>query len=196
MPALPVVVLALQSGCVTVAPPAPSPAVRDSLGVVAIVPAQYVPDSNFITFARGEGAGAAKGAAIEGGTTAAIFAIGAAAAGPAMPFIVLAGVLETAAMAAVGAVAGAQQAVPAETAKEVESVINAAVAGLDAQNALAVRLATIVKAEPWIQLAAVGTVGPESAAARPDYAGLRTTALRARMRPATASPLPAITATG
>ena len=171
---LPLVVLALQSGCVAVAPPAPSPAVRASLGAVAIVPAQYIPDSNFITFAKGKGAGAAKGAAIEGGTTAAIFAIGAAAAGPAMPFIVLAGVLQTAAMTAVGAVAGAQQAVPAEAATEVESVINAAVAGLDAQNAFAGQLAMLVQAEPWIHLAAGGVAGPVTAAARPDYSRLRT----------------------
>jgi hypothetical protein len=177
LPCLTFALLLLANGCVTTAPPAPSTAVRDNLGVVAIVPAQFLPDSNFSTFAKGKVAGAAKGAAIGGGTTAVAFAAGAAAAGPVMPFIVLAGVLTTAAMTTAGAVEGAQQAVSTAQADEIESVINKAVAALDAQRAAGEQLTAIVKAERSIRLAAVNAAGPDSAAARPAYAQLQSSGI-------------------
>jgi hypothetical protein len=170
-----VVVLVLQNGCATVAPPAPSQTVRENLGVVAIVPAQYTPDSNFVTFAKGADAGAAKGAAIAGGATAIGSGIVVAAAAPiVVPVGVFVGVLMTAAAIVGGAIGGAEQAVPIETANQVEAAINHAVAGLDAQNVLANRLAKIVETEPRIRLAVASAPGPGDSAARPTYAQLRT----------------------
>ena len=149
--------------------------VRDQLGTVAIAPAHYVPDSNFDTFAKGAGSGAVKGAAILGGTTAAVTAGAAAAVAPMMaPVIVFAGILTTAAMTATGAVAGAEQAVSAATAHEVEAAIDTAVAGLDAHNKLAAQLAAAIDNEPWIHLAAVDATGPANPAAHPRYAQLQT----------------------
>ena len=165
--------LILQNSCVTVAPPVPSPAVRENLGVVAIAPAQYVPNSNFVTFAKGKGAGAAKGAGLgaAGGASAAAIA---AVAGPYGMVVAALSVLVLIPVdMAVGGVSGTLQAMPADTAKEVDSVINAAVAGLDAQNVLAQQLAAIVGDYPGIRLAMISAAGPVSAAARPDYAQLR-----------------------
>lgn len=163
----------LLAACVAVAPPPPAATSRDALGIVAIAPAQFTPDSNFSTFAKGAGAGAAKGAAILGGTAAGSTAIAAASVPPMAPVIVISGALATAAVAATGAVSGARVAVPAETAGEVDATITAAVANLDAQNALAQQLMTVLRAEPWINLALDNVQGPSRAAASPDYAALR-----------------------
>lgn len=164
---------ALLASCVSMAPPPPAASARDALGVVAIAPAQFAPDSNFSTFAKGAGAGAAKGAAITGGTMAGSTAIAAASVPPMAPVIVISGVLATAAVAATGAVTGARVAVPAETARDIDATITAAVANLDAQNALAQQLMTVLHAEPWIRLAPRPVQGPARAAAAPDYAALR-----------------------
>jgi hypothetical protein len=171
---LTIVSLVLQSGCVGVAPPVPSSTVRQTLGVVAIAPAQYIPASNFVTFAKSQGAGAAQGAAIGAGGAAATAATATAFAGPYGP--VLATVIAVVLIpveGALGVVLGAQAAVPAETAKQVDSVINAAVAELDAQNVLAARIAAMVKDSPGIRLSAVNAAGPAGQATRPDYAQLR-----------------------
>lgn len=171
------IVLLLHSGCFTLTPPVPAPEVRQHLNVVAIAPAQYVPVSNFITFAKGKGAGAGKGAAIMGGTAATISAVTfgslAIAAPMTAPVMVLAGVLATVSTTTVGAVHGAQQAVQTDAAQQVDSIINAAVAELDAHNDLAERLTPFLNADRSIHLASVYPSGPDSAAARPDYAQLR-----------------------
>jgi len=163
----------LLASCVSVAPPPPATTSRDALGIVAMAPAQFIPESNFSTFAKGAGAGAAKGATITGGTMAGSTAIAAASVPPMAPVIVISGVLATAAVAATGAVSGARVAVPAETAREIDATITAAVANLDAQNALARQLMTVLRAEPWIHLAPNPVQGPSRAAATPDYAALR-----------------------
>jgi len=166
--------LSLQSGCVTQAP-GPSSAVGESLGVLAIAPAQFVPESNFVTFAKSAGAGAAKGATILGGTAAGgAAAMAAMAAGTLVyPVAVLAGVLMVVEAATVGGVAGAKAAVSPETAKLVESNISRAVAGLDTQNQLAGHVASLLEAESWIRLSSTRPAGPGRATAHPDYAQWR-----------------------
>lgn len=161
------------AACGTVAPPPPAAASRDALGVLAIAPARFTPDANFSTFAKGAGAGATKGAAITGGTMAGSTAIAAASVPPMAPVIVISGALATAAVAATGAVTGARAAVPAATAREIDATITAAVAKLDAQNALAEQLMTALQAEPWLRLAPRPVQGPTRAATSPDYAALR-----------------------
>lgn len=169
-----------QTACVSVAPPLPASDTSEHLGVITIAPAQYVPDSNFNTFAKGAGAGAAKGAATWGGLTAGSMALEAASAGAMAPVVVFAGILTTAAMSALGAVEGAQLAVPATTAQQVDALIDKAVADLDAQNRLAADLATAIGAEPWIRLASVdtpGPTGPTGVDAQPTYTQLHNTGI-------------------
>ncbi len=167
-------ILAVPTGCVTVAPPVPSAATRDDLGTVAIVAARYAPASDFTTFAKSEGAGAAKGAAIEGGLTVAASAAIVAISGPlAAPYLAIAGAVATILETVTGAVRGARLAVPATTAREVDAVIDEAVAHLDAQGDLARRLEARLAAEPWIRRAPVTAGGPGVPAERPDYAALR-----------------------
>lgn len=166
--------LAVQAGCVTLAPPAPSARASDDWGVIAIVPARYTPASNFVTFAKGRSQGAAKGAAIVGGTMAGATAIAAAAAAGtvAYPVVILAAVLSTATAAGVGAVEGARIAVPPPTAQEVERVIGQAVAGLDVQRKVAGQLSTLLGAERHLRLASADAAGPTESGVPVDYAPL------------------------
>jgi hypothetical protein len=74
----------------------------------------------------------------------------------------------------VGAVDGAKKAVPIDTAKEIDSIINHAVAGLDAQNSVASQITARSKEESWIRLYTGTAAGPVNESARPAYAELRT----------------------
>lgn len=167
------VVLVLQSGCVTIAvPPVPSQAVRDSLGVVAIVPAQSPPDSNFVISWRYKDGATAKQAALTAG--AGMAAMAPFAVVPvAGPVVVFSGAIVTAVMTAFDAGRTSQGIVPANTAAEIESAINKAVVGLDVQNALAGQLATIIKSDPRTRLATVNVAWPDKPDSHPDYAQLR-----------------------
>jgi hypothetical protein len=151
-------------GCATVPPPAPFEH-RDTLGVVAIVPARYVPASNFVTFAKSRPAGAAKGAAVEGVTTAGAFAIvgasstgmGAVALGFMAPFAIVAG-------AAAGAISGSLAALPAAKVIEIESILHDALARLDTQRGLAEQVTALASAEPWLarrEPSVAGAVTPD-----------------------------------
>lgn len=168
------VALFLQSGCATpVVPPVPSQAVRDSFGVVAIVPAQYAPQSNFaISWRHKEGA-TAKQTALEAGAGTTYTAFLAAAAPIAAPVVILGGVLGTVAWTVRDAIGTHEGIVPANVALDVESAINKAVIALDVQNALAGQLEKILKSDPRIRLTTVGVAGPDQPAERPDYSQLR-----------------------
>lgn len=163
-----VISLVIQTGCVSVSPPpVPTTELRQRLGTVTIVPAQYVPRTNFATFAKSKPTGAAKGAAVAGGTVAVVTtAMATPYTAILVPFFVAVG-------AASGAVAGTLGTMPAEKVQEIESAISGAVAKLDAQRALAERLTTIVQQENWIRLRAVNAMGPTAAAESPAYAALR-----------------------
>jgi len=165
-------VLGLQCGCATLVPPLPPPsqAMRDDFGVMAIVPVQYVPDSNFVILSQSKEF--VKDTALYGGTAAALsFAILTPAFPPALIGVIAA---TLAGGAAVGqAVEKYQNVVSAKTEEEVRAVVNKAVAGLDLQNTFAERLMAMVRTEPRNQLAAVSAAGPAKPGARPDYAPLR-----------------------
>lgn len=172
---LTVIALVLQSGCATiVVPPTPSQEVRDNLGVVAIVPAQYAPISNFLIHWRHkEGATISQSALTAGSGTAATVAVAAIAAPIAIPVIVFSGVVATGVMTLREALVTSKGTVSAKTAAEIESSISKAVAALDVQSALATRLSNIMKSDPHIRVAAVSASGPDKPEARPDYAQLR-----------------------
>ncbi len=64
---LAVISMVIQTGCATTSPPpVPSMEVRQRLGMIAIVPAQYAPRTNFAAFAKSKPAGVARGAALGG----------------------------------------------------------------------------------------------------------------------------------
>lgn len=167
-----VVALVIASGC-GVAPSPPSMELREKLGVVAIAPAQYVPQSNFATFAKSKPAGAAKGAAASAaGTTILFGALGATATGYAAVTLAFMAPYVIVVAAAATAAQGARTALPAEKAQEIESTLNEALAKLDAQRALAERLTPIVKSETWVQLSPVEAKGPAGMTDSPTYAAL------------------------
>jgi DNA-binding transcriptional regulator YdaS (Cro superfamily) len=165
-------VFVLQSACVTTAPPALTREASASLGVVAIVPARYPPSSNFVAFAKSKPAGAAKGAAIGGGAGALSAGVAGAVTGTAAPYVLLIGIVATAVGASVGAAKGAREGVPAERTKEIESVINGAVAKLDAQRAFAREVIAITKREARADVRSVGAPGPANPNEFPAYAAL------------------------
>jgi hypothetical protein len=167
------VALVLQSGCVTLAvPPAPSQGMRDSLGVVAIVPAQSPPDSNFVISWRHKEGAAGKQASLTAG--AGLAATAPFAAVPvAGPVLLLSGVIATAIMSALDAVRTSEGIVPANTAAEIESAINQAVADLNMQDALAGRLATIIKSDPRIRLATADVARSGTSDSHDDHGQLR-----------------------
>jgi hypothetical protein len=168
----------LLASCVTAdAPPAPSSAIRDGLRSVAIVPAQYAPQTDFLISWRHKEGATGKQAVL---TTAAATATTAAASTAWLgPFAALTGAIAGGAMVVRSSLGTAQGIVPASTAAELESAISNAVSGLEAQSALAGQLAKMVEAEPTVRVAAVSGAGPGEPQARPDYAQLRTSGVDA-----------------
>lgn len=162
----------LQSGCVATAPPALTRETTARLGVVAIVPARYVPSSNLVSFAKSKPAGAAKGAAIGGGAGAFSAGVASTVTGVAAPYALLVAVLATATGASVGAVEGARLGVPSEKAKEIEAVIDDAVAKLDAQQNFLQHVAASAKRETGTDLRSVDTLGPADPQQSPSYKAL------------------------
>ncbi len=160
-------------------PPVPSTTERQSFGSVAIVPAQYAPNSNFFTFAEGPLAGAAKGAGTSvlaggaaGGVTALMMPAAAAYAAP----VLIVGLTIGTAVAAVGTgIHGAQAAasVPAEKKQQIRSAIAEAVARLDAQHALAKRLTEDMLLDNRVRLQSIAAAGPTAPDKRPGYEVLR-----------------------
>ena len=148
----------------------PPLAARESVGVVAIVPAKYQPEADFATFAKGRDVGAAKAAATGAGlglTTAA------AATGPYAPIFLAIAAVTTVAMTAAGAVVGAINAVPAEKAKKIDATIEKSRAVRDLQLALAGEVATMAKGMAQFSFATVNAAGPINASDRPGYTQLR-----------------------
>lgn len=148
------VFLIMQLGCVTVAvPPVPSQELRNSIGTVAIVPANVAPQSNFQINWRYREGGAGKQAALTAGAGAAATATAAVVAAPiALPVIILSGIIATGAMSAADAARTSNGIVALQTATDIESAIKKAVADMDMQNTLARHLETIIRSDPGIRL--------------------------------------------
>jgi len=152
---------------------------RDDFGVMAIVPAQYLPDSNFTILARfkeGDVANYAKLTAVGGVTGTAAVVLPYVIVGPVFPPAYL-GVLAATVASGFAVWLGVekhQDTVPAKTEEEAKAVVNKAIAGLDLQNTFAKQLMAMVRTEPRNQLIAVSAAGPDKRGARPDYAPLRT----------------------
>lgn len=157
--------------------PVPTIEDRKRLGTVTIVPAQYAPDLNFITFAKGGLAGAGEGAAQWGGDAAlAALLTGAvliSIAPIAAPVVIIGAAGATAGMTAAGGVKGALNALPTEKAQEIESAIAATAIRLDAQRSLAEHVTQELQKLTWVHFKAVEMAGPTTPGERPVYASWR-----------------------
>lgn len=135
-----------QSGCALTKyytlPPIPPEEARDQFVTIGIVPARFIPESNFNTFAKGRLSGTGKGAA--GGAAAGALGgagmalgLGAAGLGPAgvllLPFFAAGGAVIG---GVTGGVAGTVKAVPEAKAEEIETAINNALAELRIQETM------------------------------------------------------------
>jgi hypothetical protein len=133
---------ALLSACAAYGP---SPQIPSALGSLAIVPSASLPKSNFATFAKGRPQGAVIGGLVGGGASAAaIIVVIAGTGGAAAPYVLLGAPFIVAADTAAGAVAGANFAVPADKASEIEAALRDSSAQLQSQRALAQRVAAAV----------------------------------------------------
>jgi hypothetical protein len=151
-------VIVLQ-GCAAYEPP-PSFGQRARFGVVAVVPAQLVPQSNFATPGGGNpGAGVAAAAqVVAAGGPRAIVNLGPVLASPLAPIFV-------AAVAVSGAIVAIDiklHSVPAEKAGEIETAIRQSTAALDVQPAFAARLASLLGDEQIATLQATDAPGVDT----------------------------------
>jgi hypothetical protein len=178
LPCVVACLLGMQAGCATVDPPPTlSPALRDDLGSVAIVPAQYAPQTDFlISWRHKEGAAAKQATVTAAGAAAATAAASTAWLGP---IAVVTGAVAGAAVVIREAVVTGQGVVPAITAAEIESALSTAVAARNVQAGLAGQLGKMMEADPQVRLAAVSAEGPVEPEARPDYASLRSSGVGA-----------------
>jgi len=162
---------------VPTAPNVPSQDVRKQLGVLTIVPAQFVPESNLITFAKSKAAGTAKGAATLGGAATGAVAVPMAPvlANPVTaPFAILAGAVVIIGMTTTGAVTGYSQALPSDTALQIETVINEALAGLRTHARLAEHIEEFSKSDSPAQFSIIEVLGSKIPAEQSDYFQLQT----------------------
>ena len=131
----------------------PPPEGRASLGTVVIVAADSLPKSNFVTFAKSRPQGAARGALVRGGEAGLAVLIVAGTAGSAAPYVLLMGPVFITAYAGSGAIEGSITAVPADKAREIETAIREAGAGLDSQRRFAARVAATIGDDGVVRLA-------------------------------------------
>lgn len=151
--------LIVLQGCAAYEPP-PSFGQRARFGVVAVVPAQLVPQSNFATPGGETPGAAAAGAAqmIAAGGPRAIVNIGPALASPLAPILVVA----VAVSGAIAAIDIKLHSVPAEKAGEIEAAIRRSTAALEVQSAFAARLVSLLEDEQIATLRAPGAPGVET----------------------------------
>lgn len=170
--------LAIVAGCATLAPEGRRNAsegriernpleVPGAPQVLAVVPARYAPDSNFVTYARGAAEGAVKGG-VAGG------AQGALLLGHLWPLLFIpAGWGILAGFAGAGLVAGAAIAVPVDQAAAIEQMVNSAIAELRLPELAAKTVAANVAQFAPYRTEIVDGLGPESKDDTPDYRALR-----------------------
>jgi len=138
---------------------------RQHFGTMTIVPAKYEPQTNiaFVSKSAGTGRGAAQGAMTS--LNAGIQSHD--------PIGFLLGVFLMPVGAVIGGVAGGVHGTSAENIKELESAVDAAVAELGVQAALAARLTTLLQQEKGVQLRTVEATGPTVSTESLTYAAIR-----------------------
>jgi len=137
-------------GCTT-PPQLPPPELRSRLGRIVVIADPQQPRSEFQTFARGRLEGTLKGGA--GGTamglTHGLSGMGAAGGGPyAGAALIIATAIFAIVGATTGAVIGHQASVPEETARQIDSQLDTALADLKLSDSVAARLRARALSQP------------------------------------------------
>lgn len=155
-----------QSGCAVpkpyALPPPLSEAVREKLGTIGIVSADFTPKAE-ICKPMGKGAGAATGA----GEGAAEMILGGASTGD--PFGLLLGVVLAPVGATVGAVAGTVKGVPAKQRKKAEDAINKAVSELKIQSSMRDCVLRVAQHQTQYHFVLLDVKGSKTAGSKADY---------------------------
>jgi hypothetical protein len=164
------------TGCATKAglPPILPPGLgTNDAGTVAIVPAGYMPEPTFTTFAKGRWTGAGKGAA-GGAAIGTLEGVRAAAAGGPigvllLPFFAAGGAVLG---GTIGSISGAISAIPADKAREIEVAISTVLAESNGPETLAGVLLSqgrLLKSYRFHMPEGQGPLSPEE---RPEYSNL------------------------
>lgn len=173
-----IVILALLTGCASTPGPLPEDTVK-RYGTIAVVPARYVPDNDFIAFAEGAAAGALKGALGGAGAsaytgTSIAFDNGGASGDPlaqglgaALITIVLLPILVP-----MGAIGGSQAALPSADVERLEATIHSAVERAQLHHQLASQIVQSTIHLPLVQHDISSELGPANSHDHPDYRSL------------------------
>jgi len=144
-------------------PPPLSEGTRAKLGNIGIVSADFLPQSELFTFAKGRISGAAKGAGIGAGTGAHIVLEGGQGAqGFAALFVLVIAAAAAAAGAVVGGVYGTATAIPSEKVEEIESCLKKALIELRMQESLRSVFFEKAKGETDFNLILIEEGGPRT----------------------------------
>jgi hypothetical protein len=169
-------------GCADLPAP-PSEPVREQWGALAVVPARYPPQSNFVSFAVGQGAGVAKGAA--GGAavgvgaaallaeaTAIAFTGGVAAAGIGAAVVAPYLAVTVPVFTAGGAIAGSQLATSEQDVAALETQVQHNLTALQVPDVLAQAIVAAAAQDAGRQLPLLADAGPAAPEPTPNYAAL------------------------
>lgn len=162
------------TGCAT-RPPLPiQDSQRSEFGIIALIPARYLPMSNFETFARDQISGTAKGAA-SGAFLGAVHgaAVGLATGPFAAFFVPFLASVEAVVGGVAGGVYGATTSIPEGTAVDVDTMIANALKEIDTQRSLAERVRTSGRQLADNEMALVLNQGPSATDEKPRYADLK-----------------------
>ncbi len=155
--------------------------IRQQIRSVAVVPASVVPENNFLTFAKGRGAGAAKGAgsgiidgALYGAKSAAPDFSNTANSSSSLSNITLAITILAATVGATvgaigGGISGAMKAIPADDVQKAENVIKNSVTDLNVQESLAKHMVASGADLTNYHFRLVKELGPTTKNKKPDY---------------------------
>jgi len=144
----------------------PSEEIRSQLGTVGIVPAHFIPESEFVMPARGTGAGArrglVKGAGVGGSLLSGGGSVGSQGA-PCIAFFLLpvAGVVVG---AVIGTVVGGVTALPAATVDEAETTLKKALTDIKVQETLMERVVNVARDQTpylFIPIKELGPISPD-----------------------------------
>lgn len=169
------VALVIGTGCISKPPRPVQETKRSEFGTVGVIPAHFVPASNFDTFAKDRLSGTQKGA-ISGATIGAVQgAATGAASGPFAVFLIplLTGVGATVG-GTVGGIYGWTSSVPESTAIEIDKAISTALIKINTQVSLAENVSDYGRRIAFLEMEIIPNLGPGALEERPVYKSLPT----------------------
>jgi hypothetical protein len=151
--------------------PIPPKDPSNQFGDIAIIPAQYAPDANFDTFAKGRLSGTTKGA-LGGAAFGAAFGaeVGSEMREYALLFMPLLAIGGAVIGGTVGGVAGNTNAVPETTARQIEAAMTSVVCGIRIQETMVRQMAISGNAMTDLRFGRIEGIGPKSHEDKVNYA--------------------------